>query len=391
MPVTGIGDAFCAFSNWMFLHRIRVFTLVGFTVWIDASWLIFAALITWTLAAGVFPSQIPNLPRALYWWMGVAGAIGLFFSIVIHELSHSIVARRFAIPIRGITLFIFGGVAELHDEPTSARGEFWMTIAGPISSVMIGAILLSLAKVTGAELPRPVEVLLIYLGEINWLLALFNLAPAFPLDGGRVLRSALWAWKRDYAWATRVAARFGAGFGILLMAAAGFSVLRGNFVGGVWLFLIGLFLNGAAGATRRQLLLAQTFTGRKVSNFVSEQPAISPDLSLKAAVEKYFYRYHSRILPVMHDGTLTGCVRAEKLREINQSQWEKLHVSDAAEPCTHDATISPDADALDALKRMPRTGRDELFVVDGRRYVGVISLANMLRFLAIRRDLERSA
>lgn len=373
----------------MFLHRIKLFTLAGFTLWVDVSWLIFAALITWTLAAGLFPQAAPNLPTAIYWWMGVAGAIGVFFSIVIHELCHSLMARRFAMPITGITLFIFGGVAELHQEPTSSKAEFWVAIVGPLSSMAIGTVLLIAAALAGPDLPRPVLALLSWLGTLNWLLALFNLIPAFPLDGGRVLRSLLWGWKGDFAWATRIAARCGAAFGFLLIIFGGVSVFRGNLMGGIWMFLIGMFLHGAAGAARQQLELRQAFSGRRVASFITAEPvAISPDVSLKTLVENYFYRHHHKIFPVLRaDGELSGCITAAKLREIDQSQWENLHIRDASEPCTADATISPDADAMDALTKMQQTGRDELLVVAQRHYVGILSLAHMLHFLAIRKDL----
>jgi len=373
----------------MFLHRVRLFTLAGFTVWVDASWLIFAALITWTLADGVFPSLIPMLPVATYWWMGVAGAIGLFFSIVFHELSHSLVARHYAMPITGITLFIFGGVAELHQEPTSSKSEFWMAAAGPASSMVLGTVLLLAAALASGTAPRPIFGLLSYLGYINWLLALFNLVPAFPLDGGRVLRSLLWGWKQDFVWATRIATGFGAAFGILLIAFGGYSVFTGNIVNGIWLFFIGMFLHGAAGSARQQMVLTRAFSGRRVSSFITGQPvAVSPDLSLKSLIEDYFYRYHYKTFPVLRDGALTGCITAAKLRQFDEVQWDQVHVGEAADACSPDDIIAPDADALDALMKMQRTGRDELLVVQNGQYRGMLSLADMLQFLSIKRELD---
>ena len=237
----------------MFLHRIKIVTLAGFTVWIDASWLILAALLTWTLALGVFPTLVPHLSRAAYWWMGVGGAIGLFISIVLHELSHALVARRYDMPIAGITLFIFGGVAELHHEPTSAKAEFLMAVAGPITSIVLGTIVIAIAIVGESTLPRPVIGVIDYIGQLNWILAIFNLVPGFPLDGGRILRAALWGWKKDFARATRIAAGTGQFFGLALILLGGWQFVTANFVDGTWLFFIGLFLHGAAGAARREL------------------------------------------------------------------------------------------------------------------------------------------
>jgi len=372
----------------MFLHRVRLFQLVGFTVWVDASWLIFAALITWTLADGVFPAMVPNLPSATYWWMGIAGAIGLFFSIVFHELSHSLVARHFSMPITGITLFIFGGVAELHEEPRSARSEFWMAVAGPVSSMILGTVILIIAVISNSGLPRPVFGLLYYLGSTNWLLAVFNLVPAFPLDGGRVLRSVLWHWKKNFALATRIASGVGGAFGMFLIVLGGVYVFRGYFVGGVWLFFIGMFLHGAAGAARVQVAVAQAFSGRRAFSLMNDHPVVvSPGVPLRALVEDYFYRYHHKMFPVVRDGMLIGCITAAKLRQIDQTQWDRLNVGDAMDACAPDSTLAPNADALEALMKMQRTGRDELFVVSNGRCLGTLSLADMLQFLSIKQAL----
>jgi Zn-dependent protease len=366
----------------MFLHRVRLFTLAGVSVWVDASWIVFAILIVWTLAVGVFPSVAPGLPVATYWWMGIAGAIVFFFSIIFHELSHSLVARRFNIPITGITLFIFGGVAELHQEPTNAKSEFWMAAAGPASSMVLGTVLLILA---GSGLfPRPIDSVLSYLGSINWALAIFNLAPAFPLDGGRILRSVLWWWKRDFRRATLIASQFGAAFGILLIVYGGLEMFRGAVVTGIWLFLIGLFLNGAAGAARQQMIVTQVFSGRKVCSLMNAQPvSVSPDLSLRTLVEDYFYRYHFRMFPVVRSGTLLGCITAAKLRSIPQAEWGNTTVGEAADRCSANNTITADNDALEALAKMRRAGSSQLLVIADGQLRGILTLTDMLQFLSI--------
>src|ERR1700738_3310599 len=177
----------------MFFYRVRLFSLFGFDVYVDASWLLLAVLITWSLAVGIFPDIVPGLSSATYWSMAVVATVGLLFSIVFHEMSHAMVARRFEMPIRGITLFIFGGVAEMHNEPTSAGREFLMALAGPVASAVLGFLLFLLFGMA-AGLPGPPAVagVLWYLSYLNWTLAIFNLVHAFPLDGGRILRAALW-------------------------------------------------------------------------------------------------------------------------------------------------------------------------------------------------------
>jgi Zn-dependent protease len=307
----------------MFLHRIKVLTLAGFTVWIDASWLILAALLTWTLAVGEFPRIAPNLSTAIYWWMGLAGAVGLFISIVLHELTHALIARRYAMPIAGITLFIFGGVAELHKEPTSAKAEFLMAIGGPITSMVLGTILLVVAG-AGQEALSPAAFGVVdYLGDLNWILALFNLIPAFPLDGGRVLRAGLWGWMNDFGRATRIAAGAGEFFGIAMILYGILEFATGNTIAGVWLFFIGLFLHGAAGAARQELAIRRTFAGLPVSVLMQRNPiGVAPDLSIADLIEHYFYRYHFKAFPVLRDDELVGCVMAICRRAIGHGfEW----------------------------------------------------------------------
>ena len=208
--------------------RFKLFELLGFEVKIELSWLVLAALLTWSLATNVFPANREGLAKATYWWMGVAGTLGLFASVVFHELCHSLVARRFDLPITGITLFIFGGVAEMEDEPPSARSEFLMALAGPASSAMLGLTFFGLSLLgSGADWSDPVGVVLGYLASLNGSLAVFNLLPAFPLDGGRVLRAILWGAKKDLSWATRIASRIGSGLGILMMVVGLFVALTG--------------------------------------------------------------------------------------------------------------------------------------------------------------------
>ena len=231
----------------MFGKTFPLFKLFGVQVQADLSWLIIVVLITWSLAAGVFPAQYEELSPAVYWLMGAAAAIGLFGSIVLHELAHAVVALRCGIPMKRITLFIFGGVAEMGEEPKTPMDEFLVAIAGPIMSVLIAAACFVLGSI-GIVLSLPVQVtgIVWYLGLINAILVIFNLVPAFPLDGGRVLRSILWRWRGDLTWATKITASIGSSFGMFLILMGVFVFVRGNPIGGIWQLLIGLFLRNAA-------------------------------------------------------------------------------------------------------------------------------------------------
>ncbi len=374
----------------MFGKQLRLFELVGFEVKIDLSWIIIALLVTWSLSVGYFPYKYLNYSTRTYWLMGLVGALGLFMSIIAHELAHSLVARRYGIPMRGITLFLFGGVAEMDDEPAAAKDEFLMAVTGPISSALI-----AVAFYGGFLLGRhmgwsyPLNGVILYLAMINAILAAFNLLPAFPLDGGRMLRAALWHIKGNLKWATRVSSRIGSGFGLFLIIYGVFQFISGNFIGGMWFFLIGMFLKAAAEASFQQLITRRTLEGEPLRRFMNTSPVtIPPDLTIERLVEDYVYTHHHKLYPVVADGRLTGCVTTRQIKEIPQERWASTTVADVAATCDSDNTISPDADATEALSRMRRTNAGRLMVVDRDRLLGIISLKDMMEFLSLKIELE---
>ena len=363
----------------MFGRRVTLFRLLGFEVRVDQSWIVLAILVTWSLAVGLFPEYLPGQSTVVYWWMGVCGATGFFFSILFHEFCHSLVARRFGLPISGITLFIFGGVAEMNEEPPSARVEFLMAAAGPLSSIVLGALFFGAASfATG-----PASAVLGYLASINGLLAVFNLVPAFPLDGGRILRAALWRWSGDLARATRIASRFGSGFGIVIMFVGVVNFLRGNLVGGLWQFMIGLFLRSAAEASYRQVLVRKSLQGETVAHFMNKAPVTAPpSITLQELVENYLYRYYFKMFPVMEDGRLIGCITTQRVKQVPREEWGRRTVAEIADQCTVESAVAPDADAAKVLGLMSRTGKTRLMVIEGDRLVGIISVKDILGYLA---------
>ena len=372
----------------MFGRRIRLFKLLGFAVQIDMSWLVLALLITWSLARGLFPSYYEKLSSLTYWSMGAAGALGMFASIVFHELCHSLVARRFGLPMRGITLFIFGGVAEMDDEPPSPKAEFFMAIAGPASSILLGLFGYTVITAGGSWLPAPVVGVLEYLMAINFVLAGFNLVPAFPLDGGRVLRSALWQWKKNFRWATRIASKLGSFFGTALIFLGILNVLRGNVIGGIWQFMIGLFLGNAARMSYQQVMIRRALEGGTVRQFMNKKPVTAPgSISLKDLVEGYLYRYHFKMFPVVEEGSLLGCITTRMIKEVPQGEWGSRTVGEVARRCTPENTIGPDEDAMNALGVMSRTGNSRLMVVEEGRLAGIITLKDIMGLLSVKLDL----
>lgn len=383
----------------MFRTRWQPFRLLGIPVYLDASWLIILALLTLSLASvfpgllrDYFPGVPPDLAPYEYWLMGLVAALAFFGCILLHELGHAAVARAQGIPIRGITLFLFGGVAEMADEPTSAKGEFIMAVAGPLVSVALAIGLGILAAVGhNGGWPHPVVIILGYLSFINLMVLAFNLIPAFPLDGGRVLRSILWGATGNVQRATRWAALLGQGFAWLLIAWGVLQFFTGNWLGGIWIGLIGMFLDGAARASYQQVLVRQALQGESVRHFMNaETVAVPPSLDLRHWVEDFVYRYQRKTFPVASNGHLEGVINTQALARVSRADWNDRTVGDVMQADFNAITIAPDADALEALVKMQHSGSTYLLVTEGDRLVGTINLKDLLRFLDLKMELEGS-
>lgn len=375
----------------MFGKRIDLFRILGFEIRIDLSWVIIAILIAWSLSTGVFPFRYEGLSVQTYWIMGIVGAIGLFLSIIIHEMSHSLVARKFGIKIKGITLFIFGGVAEMKQEPSSPKAELMMAAAGPASSILLTLMFYAISQLAGnAGWPETVDGVLKYLAWINGMLAVFNLVPAFPLDGGRILRSLLWGWKNNLRWATRISAGIGSGFGLFLIFIGVLQFFSGNFIGGMWWFFIGMFLRGAAGMSYRQLLVRRALEGEPVRRFMKTNPVTaSPSTTLEELVEDFIYRHQFKMFPVIDkENQLLGCVTLKMVKAIPRHEWGRKTVGEIVLGCSPENTIDSQADAMEALSLMNRTGSSRIMVVENSRLVGILSLKDMLSFLDLKVELE---
>lgn len=376
----------------MFPRSLKLFTLLGFRVSVDASWLFLAVLVTWTLAVGYFPAAAPDLDAGTYWWMAVFGALGLFASIVFHEFAHALVARRYDMPIKGITLFIFGGVAEMVDEPTSARAEFWVAIAGPVASFALALgffVVGGFAAGLGAGLP--VVAALGYLAWINFILALFNLAPAFPLDGGRVLRAAAWGWTGRFRRATQIAAASGAVFAYLLMGLGLLSVVTGNLIGGIWWFLIGMFVRAAASQSHQQAVMREVLSGVPLKDLARRDAvSVAPELSISELVEDYFYTHHYKSFPVVDGDRLVGCVDLDSVKRVPREEWAATSVGAVAAACSPENTVDPGTDVYAAMRKMMSRQSGWLLLAEGDRLVGIVSQSDITRYLAIRLDLEET-
>jgi Zn-dependent protease/predicted transcriptional regulator len=369
-------------------HLFRIF---GFEVKLNLTWLLLALLITWTLAAGFFPADYPDLPAQTYWWMGVAGAVGIFFSIVFHELSHSLIARRFGLPIKGITLFIFGGVAEMQEEPAGAKTEFLMAAAGPLASILLSFVFFQIERLAEAQQWSAALLGVIhYLAVINLVLAVFNLLPAFPLDGGRMLRAALWQWRKDLHSATAIASRIGAGFGVGMMILGGLAFVQGVFISGMWWFLIGTFLRAAAMNSFQQLQIREMLSHQPVSRFMNDEPVtVSPRITVESLLQEYVQQHHYSLYPVVEGERLVGCVTLDAIRNTPEEQRATKTVSELTSPCSAANTVSPDSDAVKLVTEMAGPDANTLYmVVENGRLVGVISLKDFRELIAMKLKLR---
>lgn len=373
----------------MFGNTYTLFTFMGFQVRANVSWLFLAILVTWSLAGSLFPDLYPDVAPRTHWLMGVVGMIGLFFSILFHEFAHSLEARRRGLPINGITLFIFGGASEMIEEPPSPGAEFWIAIVGPLSSVVLAGALWAVAQgLRAAGAPDHWVGVPGYLAVINVILAIFNLLPGFPLDGGRVFRAALWRWLGDLRRATLIASWGGRILGYALIVLGILSFAEGGAISGMWWVLIGLFLAASATTAYTQLLIHLAVKGRTVQALMTPDPVVVPvHMTVRDFAEEVLYHHDFDSFPVVDGDRLVGCVGKEDVRPLPRAEWSETAVAAILRACTADATIDRNEDAAKALDRMQASGNSRLMVMAGDRLVGVLVLKDLLHHLSLRRDL----
>ena len=369
-------------------RRIPLVKLLGFQIQFDLTWLIIVALVIWSLSAGYFPASYGELPTHTYVWMGIVGAAGLFASIVLHELAHSWVGRRLGLEIKGITLFVFGGASELSEEPGSARTEFLMAVAGPLASILLSiAFYLLASALEGGGVASPLSGVMRYLAGVNAILAVFNLLPAFPLDGGRILRALLWGWRGDLIWATRIAAGIGGMLGLGLVVLGVVSVLGGNLVGGMWSFLIGLFIRSAAGSSQQQLIARHLLQNVSVRQLMVSKPVtVAADATIAQAID-LFLSNNVKFLPVIEADRVVGCLGLREVKAVAPTARSECLVSQRMVPVSPDNSIAPNANAAAALAQMQRTGLSRLLVIENGELVGIISLKDLLDHLMLASEL----
>jgi Zn-dependent protease/CBS domain-containing protein len=369
----------------------QVLSVAGIPITIDPSWLIIFFLVAWS-AGGLFRLWLPAASTGLVYGLGALAALLLFASVLLHELAHSLVARLKGLEVKGITLFIFGGVSHMAREPDSPTDEIQIAGAGPLASFLLAGLFLALYLATLPLGLGAVSAILLYLFMVNTALGVFNLVPAFPLDGGRMLRAWFWNNSRSLTRATISAARVGRFLAFTLMGLGAVLAFTTASLSGLWWVLIGLFLNRAATASAQQAQMQERLGGYRVGEVMtSESGFLHPDRPLNLAFSEQLHPHPAGTLPVVREGRVVGLLTLKDLERIPQQRWPYLAVADAMTPLDAAGRAHPDEPVIPVLERMLASGRERLLVVDEEnRLLGVISRRDVAAFLGSRAGSPRT-
>ena len=357
----------------------RLTRLFGIDVEINLSWLLIFALFSFTLATHHFPNLIEGFDSIIYWSMGIITTILIFASVLLHELAHSLVAIKFGIPIKKITLFIFGGVAQMEKEPHQPGIELKIALVGPATSLALALI----AWLIYSQLPQDIALssMLWFLARINFVIGVINLIPAFPLDGGRVLRAALWHFMKSMLKATRVAVAFGSVFAFIAIGLGFLMIFQLAWIWGLWYIFLGWMLYQAGQASYTQLVFQQALKGVPISRVMShEVQTVEPDLTLDLLVDK-FYRYKFGAFPVTYSGILKGLISFNQLREVPKEKWPETTVRQVMTPKDQLIIVSPQQEAVEVMMKMAADNLGRVLVVENGELVGIISRTDMMKLI----------
>jgi Zn-dependent protease/CBS domain-containing protein len=359
---------------------IRLGKIFGIPVGIDYSWFLVFILFTWTFAVGYFPAEFKNWSTTEYWVVGAITALMLFVSVLLHELGHSLVALRYKIPVRNITLFIFGGISQISEEPVSALSEFWITIAGPIVSFVLAGVFAVLSLVTTGF--APLLAIVKYLAYINVILGLFNLIPGFPLDGGGVLMAIVWGITHNRHRALLTASRVGSFIAYLFIIYGVFQLLSGNLVNGLWIAFIGWFLVSASRSQIMQERVKELLSGHKVSEVMSQAYTIvQSDTTLQSLMDDHILASSRRSYIVENGEEVVGLLTLHHLRNVPKDQWSTTTVGQVMIPCAKWKDLTLDTELWDAMEEMDRDGVNQLPVMTDGRIEGMLSREDIISFL----------
>jgi Zn-dependent protease/CBS domain-containing protein len=367
------------------LGRIR-----GIEIELNASWFVIFGLVTFTLANSFFPQNYPEWSGVTRWVLGGGMAIMLFVSVLLHELSHSLVSIGLGIDVKKISLFIFGGVAQIEKEPDEPIKELKIAIAGPLMSLAIAITSLVAVILLGSfGAPEIVTVPLVYISNVNFVLAIFNMVPAFPLDGGRVLRAIIWKTKGSLETATRIASAAGGAFGYMLIFLGVFWVLTGNIINGIWFAFIGWFINQASQSSYQNMIMSDMFGKIKVKQFMSDGViTVDYNVSVQDMVDRYIYKYKYSSFPVKKGEAVIGVINIDRVRDTDKDMWTITTVEQISEKLKEELVVSPEDTVSTAMGKLFSNGIGRVLVMDGEKLVGIVSRTDILNHIRIYNQLH---
>ncbi|HEX5417881.1 MAG TPA: site-2 protease family protein [Chloroflexota bacterium] len=377
----------------MFNHSLTLGKIDGIAIRVNWSWIIIFVLIAWSLATAFFPMFFPTMSVTTYWIVGAISALLLFVSVLLHELGHSITAKSEGIPVRDITLFIFGGVSSIENEPRTWQDELKMAAAGPLVSVVLGVVCLGLYTALAGRTAEPVEAVLLALAFYNLVLAVFNLLPGFPLDGGRIFRSIVWGITHSFREATNVAVAVGHLFAYLFIIGGFLLAITGDLLSGLWLVFIGWFLNSAASQSKQQVEIEALLRGAPVSVAMQRPPAAVPaETSVGDFVEHYVLGQNLRAAPVVGSGgQLVGLVTLADARQVPRNAWGTTPVAKVMRTGHDLAVARPDEPLSEAMKDLASHNVNQLPVVRQGELVGMLTRADVVHYMQVRQDVGKAA
>jgi Zn-dependent protease/CBS domain-containing protein len=362
-------------------HGIPIGRIFGIRIDLDYSWFLIVGLLAWMLAVSYYPSEFGSWPTGEYWVMGIITAVLLFVSVLIHELAHSLVAQHYGLAVPRITLFLFGGVSQLADEPPGPGAEFWITLVGPVTSFALAAFCWESEPLVAAS--PPLYALAKYLALLNLILAVFNLIPGFPLDGGRVFRAIVWRITGNYHRATVAAGVSGRFFGFLMIFAGVWLAITGNLFGGIWIAFIGWYLESAAGSQLHVEALKNLLGGHKVADAMRRDfPHVPGEITLQELFDRNILPPRARYVIVTGPGGTMGMLTVAAMHEVPRQSWPTTKAAQIMVSFNQLATTQPNAMLWSALEKMGRGGVNQLPVLEGNGVVGVLSREDIVHYLS---------
>jgi len=357
---------------------VKIGKMAGIEVDIHFSWFIISFLVTWSLATNVFPLQNPGERSIFYWFISLLASAFLFLSVLVHELFHSIVARWNNVKARSITLYFFGGVSEIIEPPTP-RSELLISVAGPFSSLLLGIFFFALKLIPDGVLAW-VKILFEYASYINFLLAGFNMIPAYPMDGGRILRAIIWVKRGNLLSSTRTATQVSRLISYLIMGLGFFNFTFLYLFNGLWLLIIGLLIKNSADASLNEMMIVQALEGVYVRDIMTRDIVmVEPDISIQKLVDNYFRTYKHKGFPIVSNGELLGLITEQDVREVPFERWDELRVKDVMKPFEQLTTIRPEDKVSDALILISSRDVGRLPVLENDRLVGILTRSDIMR------------